>query len=253
MPPRAGIISALLAKEGFTAAEDALEGPFGFCHAFSGGSGYELEKILADWGNPYQVVYPGPGIKLYPCCGSSQAAIDAMFSLLQKHAIHPEKVSAIEVMVPFEPLHSLIHYNPMTGLEGKFSMQYCLAAALVDRKIGLKTFNTEQVQRPEVKRLFNKIRMFRQPGMEGHHSWETADYVVTVKMVGGETYSQKGVSPHAAIRRQVTREELVAKYRDCASLVLSPRDVEASLELLENLEELPDITSLNEIIIKAKD
>ena len=243
-----GIISAMLARDDFTAAPDALEGRHGFCHAFSGGTGYEVNKILKDWGEPFQVVSPGPGIKLYPCCGSAHGALDAILPLIQKHNIQPEKVSAIEVSVPFDPPRSLVHSNPKTGLEGKFSMQYCLAAALVDHKLGLKTFTTEQVQRPEARKLFDKIKMFRQPGMEGRPSWEIPQYVVTVKMDNGETYSQEAAAPLSAIHRSVTRQELVNKYRDCAILVLPTAAIEASLELLENLEELPDMTQLVEII-----
>ena len=247
-----GIISAMMAKEGFTAAQDPLEGQFGFCHAFSGGHSYDLNKILQNWGEPYQVISPGPGIKLYPCCGSAHGALDAIFPLIQKYSVPPEKISAIEVSVPFDPPRSLIHDDPQTGLEGKFSLQYCLAAALVDHKLRLGTFTTEQVQRPEIRKLFDKIRMFRQPGMEGRPSWETQEYVVTVKMNNGESYSQETLAPLSAINRQVTRQELLDKYRDCASLLLPEADVEASLELLENLEKLPDITRLNEIIIQGK-
>ena len=248
---RSGIISAMLAKEGFDAAQDSLEGRFGFCHAFSGGRGYDVSKIALS--EPFQVVSPGPAPKLYPCCGSTHGALDALFPLIQKYNIQPEKVSAVEVSVPFDPPRSVIYYNPKTGLEGKFSMQYVLAAAVVDRKVGLKTFTTEQVQRPEVRKLFDKIKMFRQPGREGHPSWEPPEYVVTVKMDNGETYTGQANTPFIAPIRIATREELAEKYRDCASLVLSASDVEASLELLENLEELQDITRLAEIIIQGKD
>ncbi|MFC1958317.1 MmgE/PrpD family protein [Chloroflexota bacterium] len=249
---RSGIISALLANEGFTAASDSLEGRFGFCHAFSGGRGYNVSKITENLGKPFQVVSPGPAVKLYPCCGSTHGALDALFSLLRKHNILAEKVSAVEVSVPFDPPRSLIHYNPRTALEGKFSMQYCLAAGLVDRKVGLETFTTEQVQRPDVRNLFGRITMFRQPGMEGRPTWEPPEYEVTVKMDDGQTYSERARVPSIAPIQIATREELAEKYRDCAGLVVSASNVEASLELLENLEELPEITGLADIIIQGK-
>ena len=249
---RNGIISAILAKDGFTAASDPLEGRFGFCHAFSGGRGYDVNKVAENLGESWQVISPGPAMKLYPCCGSAHGALDALFSLLQKYNIQAEKVSAVEVTVPFDPPRSLIHYNPKTALEGKFSLQYCLAAALIDQKVRLETFTTEQVQRPEVRKLFDRITMFRQLGMEGQPSWEPPEYVVTVKMDNGETYSERANAPFIAPIRIATREELAEKYRDCASLVLSASDVETSLELIENLENLTDIIQLTEIIIKGK-
>ncbi|MFC1933266.1 MmgE/PrpD family protein [Chloroflexota bacterium] len=250
---RSGIISAMLAKEGFTAASDSLEGQYGFCHAFSGGRGYDVARIMGTLGEPFQVVSPGPAVKLYPCCGSTHGALEALFSLLQKYDIQADKVSAVEVSVPFDPPRSVIYDNPQNALEGKFSMQYCLGAALVDHKVRLETFTTEQVQRPEVRKLFDRISMFRQSGMEGRPSWELPDYVVTVKMDNGETYSEQAKAPFIAPIRIATWEELREKYQDCASLILSDNNVETSLELLENLEELQDITCLAEIIIQGKD
>jgi len=247
---RSGITGALLAKDGFTAASDSLEGRFGFCHAFSGGRGYDVNKAVENLGESWQVTSPGPAMKLYPCCGSAHGALDALFPLLQKHNIQAEKVSAVEVAVPFDPPRSLIHYNPKTSLEGKFSMQYCLAAALIDQKVGLETFTTKQVQRPEARKLFDRITMFRVPGMEGQPSWEPPEYVVTVRMDSGESYSERAKAPFIAPIRIATREELAEKYRDCAGLVLSGSDVEASLKLIEDLENLPDVIQLAEIIIK---
>jgi len=246
---RSGIISALLAKDGFTAAPDTLEGQFGFCHAFSGGKDYDIRKIVENLGKPFQVVSPGPAIKLYPCCGSSHGALDALFSLLQKHDIRAEKVRALEVSVPFDPPRSLIYDNPKTGLEGKFSIQYCIAAALVDRKLGLETFTTEQIQRPEVRKLFDRIKMFRPLEMKEKPSWEPPEYVVTIKMYDGKTYSEQAKAPFIAPVQILTREKLAEKYRNCASLVLSSSNVEESLQLLENLEKLKDISRLSEILI----
>jgi 2-methylcitrate dehydratase PrpD len=249
---KSGIISALLAKEGFTAAPDALEGQFGFCHAFSGGRGYDVNKIVERLGEPFQVVSPGPAIKLYPCCGSTHGALDALFTLLKKHEIETERVSAVEVSVPFDPPRSLIYDNPKTGLEGKFSIQYCLAAALVDRKVNQQTFTTEQVQRPEIRKLFDRIKMFRPPEMKGRPSWESPKYAVTVKMDNGKTYSEQGKVPFIAPIRIPTKHELTEKYRNCASLVLSSGHVDESLELLEHLEKLKDISRLSEILVGKK-
>ncbi len=249
---RSGVLSALMAKDGLTAASDSLEGRYGFCHAFSGGRGYDLSRVAETLGQPFQLLSPGPVVKLYPCCASAHGALNALFSLLSKYDIQSDEVSAIEVIVPFDPPRSLIYDDPKNTLEGKFSLQYCLAAALVDRKVTLETFTTERVQRPKVRKLFDKIKMFRQPGMEGRPSWEPPEYVVTVKMVSGETYSEQAKAPFIAPVRIPTWEELTGKYRDCAGLVLSASQIEASLKLLENLEKLEDISSLADIIIQGK-
>ena len=249
---RSGILSALMAKDGFTAASDSLEGRYGFCHAFSGGKGYDMNRITNTLGQSYQILSSEPAVKLYPCGGSIHPALNALFPLLSKYDIQADRVVAIEVSVPFDPPRSLIYDDPQNDLEGKFSMQYCLAAALIDRKVGLSTFTTEQIQRPEVRKLFNKITMFRQPGMEGRPSWEPPEYAVTVKMVNGQTYSEKAGVPFIAPVKAPTWEELTGKYRDCATLVLSTSQIETSLQLFADLDRLEDITCLADITIKGE-
>lgn len=246
---RAGILSAKLARAGFDAAPDALEGRYGFIHAFSGGRGYNVMKLAEGLGKPYKILEPGISLKRYPCCGSTHGALDAMFAMLQERELDAEKVAAVDVAVPFDPPRSLIHYNPKNALEGKFSMQYCLAAAIIDKKISIRTFTDEQVQRPQLQKMFSKIKMFREPGKEGQPSFANPEYIVTVKTSNGETFSQRADAPLTTEFDTMTHEQLVAKYRDCASLALPEKNVEKSLKLLENLEKVSDVTEIaNEII-----
>src|SRR3954468_1802786 len=97
---RNGLFAAQLAREGFTANDAALEHKQGFLQVFNGNGNFDAEKILADWGRPYDIVSPGIGIKTHPCCGSTHPAVDAMLALRAEygpgHAIVPDKVTRIE-------------------------------------------------------------------------------------------------------------------------------------------------------------
>ena len=164
---RAGVVSARLVREGFTASDDALEGRFGFIRAFSGGRDFNAEQVVKNLQSKCYLVESGIEIKKYPCCGSAHLALDATFNLLSQGVIDPESVDKIEVMVDFDPPRSLIHSRPMSSLEGKFSMQYCLAAALLDLRVGLQSFSDEQVLRSQAQSLIPRIDMRRIPGNEG--------------------------------------------------------------------------------------
>ena len=146
---RSGITAAKLVRAGFTASADALEGRFGFMRAFSGGSGYDPEKAAASIGNRCYMVESGIEIKKYPCCGSAHLALDATAKLLAQETFTADQVDHIDVLVDFDPPRSLIHSRPTGGLEGKFSMQYCLAAEILDGGIGLASFTDEQVMRAQ--------------------------------------------------------------------------------------------------------
>ena len=245
---RAGVVSAKLVREGFTASEDALEGRFGFIRAFSGGQGFDSERVAQNLGNKCYLVESGIEIKKYPCCGSAHLALDAIFDLLSQAAIDPEAVDRIDVMVDFDPPRSLIHPRPVSSLEGKFSMQYCLAAALLDRRVGLLSFTNEQVLRPEAQALIPRIDMRRIPGNEGKPSWTEGYHQVDVQMKNGSVLRQQAHRANSGALRGVTMEDIREKFRDCASQLLSEATTAEVLSRLELLEEGEPVSGLADLL-----
>ena len=245
---RAGVVSAKLVREGFTASEDALEGRFGFIRAFSGGQGFDSERVAQNLGNKCYLVESGIEIKKYPCCGSAHLALDAIFDLLSQAAIDPEAVDRIDVMVDFDPPRSLIHPRPVSSLEGKFSMQYCLAAALLDRRVGLPSFTDEQVLRPEAQALIPRIDMRRIPGNEGKPSWAEGYHQVDVQMKNGSVLRQQAHRANSGALRGVTMEDIREKFRDCASQLLSEATTAEVLSRLELLEEGEPVSGLADLL-----
>src|SRR3954467_4963633 len=154
---RNGLFAAQLAREGFTANDAALEHKQGFLQVFNGAGNFDAEKILADWGRPYDIVSPGLGIKMHPCCGSTHPAIDAMLALRAEHGIVPGKVARIESWTHPRRLAHTDRPDPQTGLDAKFSVQYCLARALLDGRIVLEHFEGEAFRDPAMRALMRRI------------------------------------------------------------------------------------------------
>ncbi len=245
---RAGVVSARLVREGFTASDDALEGRFGFIRAFSGGQGFNAEHLLENLEKKCYLVESGIEIKKYPCCGSAHLALDATFNLLSRGAIDPQAVEKIEVMVDFDPPRSLIHSRPMSSLEGKFSMQYCLAAALLDQRVGLQSFSDEQVLRFDAQSLIPRIDMRRLPGNEGKPSWSEGYNEVDVYLKDGTVLRQQAHRASSGALRGVTVDDIREKFRDCAALVLSDTAVAEVLSRLNRLEEAEPVSGLVELL-----
>jgi len=245
---RSGVVAAKLVQGGFTAGADALEGRFGFMRAFSGGAGFDPEQVLNTLGKKCYLVESGVEVKKYPCCGSAHLALDAMFTMLKRQRIDPAQVERIEVKVDFDPPRSLIHRRPKAALEGKFSMEYCLAAALLDRHIGLGTFTDQQVLRPEAQALIPRVHMYRIPGHEGQPSWAEGYHEVEVKLQDGGVLQEQAARANAGALRGVTLQDIQAKFRDCAAGVLNAGATEELLGLLDRLEELPSARRLADLL-----
>lgn len=247
---RAAIVAADLVASGFTAAPDALEARYGFCQAYSGGKP-DPQAVLGTLGQPWGILQPGLVIKAYPCCGSTHRALDGVLALVRQHDIRPEDVLEVDCQVSFDPPRSLIHDNPQTGLEGKFSMQYCVAAALLDRAIRLDTFSDAMVQRPAVRALMPRVRMRRIPGDEGQPTWVRPEEHVVIRLRDGRVLRTTVVYPRGEATAPLTQEELRDKFRDCAAQVLAAADVERAIELVENLPTLPDVRALARLVCRA--
>ena len=245
---RAGVVSARLVRDGFTASDDALEGRFGFIRAFSGGQGFDGEQVERNLGNKCYLVESGIEIKKYPCCGSAHLALDATFDLLSQSAIDPGAVDRIDVLVDFDPPRSLIHSRPLSSLEGKFSMQYCLAAALLDRRVGLQSFTDDQVMRPEAQAMIPRIDMRRIPGNEGQPSWMEGYHQVEVLLKDGSALRQQARRADSGALRGVTMEDVREKFRDCAAQALSEAETAEALARLDSLEQAEPIGGLADLL-----
>ncbi len=245
---RAGVNAAKLVQAGFTASDDALEGRFGFMRAFSGGSDYDPDRAEASLGSRCFMVESGIEIKKYPCCGSAHLALDATSQLLRRETFGASEVDRIDVLVDFDPPRSLIHSRPTGGLEGKFSMQYCLAAEIIDGRVGLASFTDEQVMRTEAQDLIPRIEMRRHPGFEGQTSWTEANHRVEVHLKDGRVIAERAERATTGALRGVTREDVRTKFMDCAAVVMDDGTASEALSMLDNLEDAGPASRLAELL-----
>jgi 2-methylcitrate dehydratase PrpD len=246
---RSGIVAAMLVKDGFTATRDLFEGHLSFPVAFSGQKELGLARATETLGQPFAVVSPGINVKKYPACYATHRAIDALLHLIHEHDIVPDEVAAVHCFVPPRTTKLLFYDHPCTELEGKFSMQFCMAVALIDRKVGLSQVRDDKVHDPQIKELMNKVTLSAHPDWIERESSETRPDVVRVTMKAGREYTYQVDKARGHADVPLSWEDLLVKYRECAGLVLAERKVERSIELLERLEALQDINELMDIVM----
>jgi 2-methylcitrate dehydratase PrpD len=159
---------------------------------------------------------------------------------------HPvaEEVAEVECQTGPSLPQILIHHRPRTPLEGKFSMEYCLARALLDGRIGIGQFAEEKILDRMVQELLQRVRYVHTEGAETERQPE----VVTVRLKNGRYYAHEVSVAKGAPENPMTMAELTAKYRDCASLVLPLEVVERSRQMVNQLEEVSDIAELADLL-----
>lgn len=241
-----GILAALLAKEGFTSATDIFGGEWGFCRVMTGECGEE--RIIDTLGNPFEIENPGITIKPYPTCGATHPAIDAVISLAKYYDLRADDVEKIDCGTVPIAKDVLIYPKPSTPLEGKFSMPYCLARALSERKVELSQFTDDKINEPMIRGIIDKVNMYIAPEMAALGYRGTFNAKVKIVLKNGRKYERTVDHARGDPANPFSEDELMAKYSDCAALALHPEQIEKSRKMVLDLEQLPDITTLMDII-----
>jgi 2-methylcitrate dehydratase PrpD len=238
---RNGLSAALLAREGMTANPDALEHPQGFFAVYNGAGNFDASRVLAHWGEPFELADPGLAFKRHPCCGSTHPAADAMLHLRATHALLPKDIARIESWTHPRRLAHTNRPDPKSGLDGKFSIQYVLARALMHGLLRLQDFSDEAVRDVGARALMAKIHAASDPqasaGTDEHFYAR-----VRVTTVSGTVFEHFVDRPLGRDRAHpLPPGTLVAKFRDCARIVLDDRATDALVRLCGDLENLADV------------
>ena len=245
---RVGMVSAWLAGAGQTADTSILDGDGGVLGSYHA-DGEAPEALAAELGNTWEIVDPGNFVKNWPCCYSNHRSIGALYALMEEHGFGASEVE--EVTVSFLPGGdtALVSRDPKTGLEGKFSIEYVVAAMLLGDPLVLSTFTDKMVMRPEAQALIAKVKRHIIPD-PGHYAGLAGYNIVTVKTPGGPYELREDRVPGSPAW-PMSEETRATKFTDCASLALGHEGAARLLALVNRCGELGDIGELARACVPA--
>ena len=172
-----------------------------------------VEKI----GSPLALIEHGIWQKPYPCCASTHRPIDALLFLLKKNQFEVHNVLQIESQMAEHYARNLMYENPQNPMEAKFSLQYCLSAALLGKMIGPKDFTYEAINRNEIKELLPKIRIKSEPVNDGQSTIRDAA-ITTVILKNGEKFSKKIDFSLGQPQNPLSESYLAKKFIECTQV-----------------------------------
>jgi 2-methylcitrate dehydratase PrpD len=245
---RSALAAVNLARSGFTAAPDVLESRAGFFAAY-GVEGSRPESAIERLGSPWVIVDPGLALKRFPCCYASHRGMDGILQLRQRLGLKAENLERLECRMPPGGMRVLIYPHPKTGLEGKFSLQYALAAGILDGQYTLWSFTDEAVNRPQIRDLLARICVGEDPRCAGD------DPLLETRSSGSRGFVEveavltdarrETVRVHQAPghpSRELSWDDIAAKFTDCtAQARIDPGKAERALGILKQLETCADI------------
>ncbi len=218
-----GVKAARLAKLGFTADTHIFDGPMNIGDVFSKEWSTEaLRSDLEQWGEPFVISHPGQTFKLYPCGRPPLFAIDCVVELQRKHQLKLSDIEKITCEVSYMYPRTLIHSRPTNGLQGKTSLEYCIATALLDTRPVLSSFIDEAVKRSEIARLIDLIEV----SVPAHLSEDVEavrkapfeqPVTLTLQNKSGQLFTETTAFHKGSPENPASQADLDQKFQDCLS------------------------------------
>jgi 2-methylcitrate dehydratase PrpD len=207
-----GMIAADLAARGFSAASTILEADRGFFRA--AGGGWSQGAIDGRLGAPWTFADPGISIKPHPSGSLTHPGMGAMLDLILEHDLMAADVERVRVGTNRHMPNALIHHQPENELQAKFSMEFCMAILLLDRRAGLAEFTDDVVQRPDVRALIERIDFGRDDEAEaaGYHTMTT---IIRVTTKDGRELEARAAFGKGSPQNPMSDGELTAKFLEC--------------------------------------
>ncbi len=244
---RHGIEAGLLALKGYTATcPGIIEGPNGFYNAFSARSGpaplESQQKLIEALGDPWNLVDPGLMFKAYPCAHISHFGAYGGLMVREKYNIDWRQIDSIEFRVPRIMESIAFAPHPEDGVQGRFSLVYCLCRALIHGEIDFSFFTDEAVRDENTNRLIDKVNWVF---MDDDAAGPFANQEVSVRMKDGAVYSFVIDHPKGEPQNPQTPDELDAKYRKCGLYGgYSEATIDQVQKMVTDLENVADVSSL---------
>jgi 2-methylcitrate dehydratase PrpD len=253
---RSALTAWRLATCGFSAAPDILEAKSGV-YSTLGVAESSAEVTAERLGHPFVITDPGLALKKFPCCYASHRAMDGLLTLRAKLGFSAADIDKVTCRMPPGGMQVLTYPRPTTGLEGKFSLQYPLAAGVLDGKYSLWTFTDKAVQRAEIAALYARIDAHEDPSCRGddpdfdkRSSGSRGFVEVEVRLHDGRSEKIRVDKAPGSPARELTWDDMHLKFMDCARHTERIGDAKAqqAFEAIQRFDELEDIGTLVELL-----
>ncbi len=234
---RMGAEAAILAHMGFTSSEEVLEAPNGYAVALFQGN-VDWDVLTQGLGDSYRLVAPGFDIKRFPAQVYMQTPIEAVLNLRERYRLNPDMVNELTI---YRQGRGHSGPTPQSGLDGKFSVEYCAAIALLDGRVVIDSFTDQRRFAADMEETLRKIRVEpveQEPGV----------VTVTAHLKDGRTVSEACRSFKGSAANPMSREERMDKVWDCVGRTLTHPDAERVIAMVENLEHVSDVSAIMQMI-----
>jgi 2-methylcitrate dehydratase PrpD len=243
-----GVVAADFAALGWTGAEQILEAERGFFHAYGGN--YDPAVITERLAKPWTFQDPGVSIKPFPSGSLTHPGMTELLRLIRTNSIGAADVAQVEVGTNHNMLNTLIHHRPTTGLQAKFSMEFCLAILLLDGKADQTQFIDAVVNRPDVQDMIGRVRFYTDPEAE-KAGYDKMTTILKITLKDGRVITGRADFGKGSPANPMSYDEVAQKFLGCAAFAEWPTEkAKQVIEMVRRIEDVPDVRNLTALLSK---
>jgi 2-methylcitrate dehydratase PrpD len=237
-----GVFAADFAALGWTGAEEILEAQRGFFHAYGGV--YNPAFIVDKLGKPWTFQNPGVSIKPFPSGSLTHPGMSEMLRLIRANSIKAADVEKVDVGTSRNMPNALIHHHPTTGLQAKFSMEFCMAILLLYGKADQTIYTDAVANRPEVKNMVERVHFYADAEAE-KAGYDKMTTIIKITLKDGRTVSGRADFGKGSPADPMSYDEVAEKFHGCAAFAEWPSAKATQVvEMVRKLETLADVRML---------
>ncbi|MCW0001527.1 MmgE/PrpD family protein [Pararhizobium sp. YC-54] len=239
---RNAVEAVMMAKCGLSGRHDIIEHRFGFQRLYAGRgvSGANISKGL---GGPHMIETTGLTPKRFPCCAATHKILDMVLDLKNAHDLDSSKVLSVETFVGRINAGNLPYKIPSNEIQAKFSMNFCVALAIVKGNIKISDFSSESLESPDIRRLMPLVEMHSST-LEDESGINDLPHKVSIRMDDGRLLTAERRQQKGTVHEPFDKLVRDQKFHDCCDENLN-RDT--TFELIDFLERLEEHNNLNYI------
>ncbi len=269
MAVQSGVFAALMAQKGYTGTEEVFEGKEGFMDTFFGWNvkekktepvkmqgreslgewSWNVDKLIGGLGDSYKIMECG--MKAFPTEALTHTHITAALKVVTKNNINYDEIEEIKITTIARAVDILFDphkYRPESRETADHSLPYCIAAAVVDKKITTATFSDEKLKDPRIWEVIDKIKGEASEEFDKMFP-EKQPSKVTITTKDGKVYSEYLEYPKGDPREPMTIEDLDIKFSGLAEGILSPERQKQIKEMILNCEDMCTRDFMNKLIL----
>jgi 2-methylcitrate dehydratase PrpD len=232
----AGVLAPELALAGVAAQPDAIEESFGQLT----GDGFRPELVTEELGRRWEIARNY--FRLRACCNPIYAALDALEEILAELRPEPASIQRIDVAT-YQFAANMRNPDPTNYFAAKYSLPHAAAALVLRGNAGYHAFTEDVVRDPAIAAFRRRVTVREDPALSADVP-RLKPARVTVTLADGRQVTRLRESARGDYQDPYGEDEVRAKFRELARVVLSPAGVARVEELVDRLDDLPRLGDL---------